>query len=195
SDIVGQLRRGSDYGLLFGMRIGPRVSLAARRTMLGQHHSLVLSFGNAPVRDQTAGIELNLDLVPGLAHLHAAADPVHRNRVPVAVQCDIPFDIDQPLMQPVDLRNPYRQWFQVHSLDGEQLTRNRADVFLVSRVDFVAPLPRPLVQIFPTAESAPRQKVMLYEMKGTFYALRTVRIPNRVRHDLKAEALSTGGHL
>jgi hypothetical protein len=47
------------------MRVGPRVSLAARWTMLGQHHSLVLGFGNAPVRDQAAGIELNLDLVPG----------------------------------------------------------------------------------------------------------------------------------
>src|SRR5437764_7955165 len=177
------------------MRVGPRVSLAARWTMLGQHHSLVLGFGNAPMRDQAAGIELNLDLVLGLAYLHAAADPVHRNRVPVAVQRDIPFDIDQSLMQPVDFRNPHRQWFQVQSLDGEQLARNRADVFLVSRVDFVAPLPCPLVQILPTAESAPRQEVMLYEMEGPFHAPRTVRIPNRVRHELKAETLSKGGHL
>jgi hypothetical protein len=76
------------------MRIGPRVSLAARRTMLGQHHSLLLGFGNAPVRDQAASIELNLDLVPGLTHLHAAADPVRRDRVAVAVQRHIPFDID-----------------------------------------------------------------------------------------------------
>src|SRR5437763_16519252 len=40
SDVVGQLRRGRDDGLLFGMRVGPRVSLAARWTMLGQNHSL-----------------------------------------------------------------------------------------------------------------------------------------------------------
>jgi hypothetical protein len=32
--------------------------------MLGQHHSLVLGFGDAPVRDQAARIELNLDLIP-----------------------------------------------------------------------------------------------------------------------------------
>ena len=36
---------------------------------------------------------------------------------------------------------------------------------------------------------------MLYEMEGTFYARRTVRIPNRVRHKLKTETLSKGGHL
>src|ERR1039458_936196 len=59
-DIVGQFGRGRDDSLLFRIWIGPRVSLAARRTMLGEHHSLVLGFGNAPVRHQAAGIELNL---------------------------------------------------------------------------------------------------------------------------------------
>src|ERR1700693_5694473 len=68
-------------------------------------------------------------------------------------------------------------------------------MFLISRVDLIAPLPRPLVQILPTAESAPRQEVMLYEMKRSFDPSRTVRIPNRVRHELKAETLSKGGHL
>src|ERR1035437_5377266 len=80
-------------------------------------------------------------------------------------------------------------------LDGEQLTRNCADMLLVGRVDFIAPLPRPLIQILPTAEGASRQKVILDEMEGTLHAPRTVRIPNRVRHKLKAEALSKGGHL
>ena len=32
-------------------------------------------------------------------------------------------------------------------------------------------------------------------MEGTLDAPRTVRIPNRVRHELKAETLSKGGHL
>src|SRR6266571_2912710 len=40
-------------------------------------------------------------------------------------------------------------------------------MFLVSRVDFIAPLPRPLIQILPTAEGAPRQEVILDEMEGT----------------------------
>ena len=124
--------------------------------MLSQHHSLVLGFGNAPVRHQSAGIELNLDLVSGLAHLYAAADPVHRDRVAVAVQRHIPFDIDQALLQPVDLRNPRRQRLQMQPLDGEQFTGNRADMFLVSRVDLIAPLTRPLIQILPTAEGASR---------------------------------------
>src|SRR4051794_30434462 len=68
-------------------------------------------------------------------------------------------------------------------------------MFLVSRVDLIAPLPRTLIQILPTAEGAPRQEVMLYEMEGTFYARRTVRIPNRVRHELKTETLSKSSHL
>jgi hypothetical protein len=125
----------------------------------GQHHSLVLGFGDAPMRDQAPGIELNLDLVLGLSHLYAAADPVHRDRIAVAIQRDIPFDIDQPLMQSVDFRNPCRQRFQMQPLNCEQLTRNRADMFLISRVDFVAPLPRPLIQVVPTAEAASGQEV------------------------------------
>ena len=177
------------------MRIGTRVPLAARRPVLGQQHSLVLGFGDAAMRDQAPGVELNLDLVPGLAHLHAAADPVHRDRIPIAVQRHISFDIDQALMQPVDFRNPRRQRLQVQPFDGVQLTRNRADVLLVSRVDLIAPLPRPLIQILPTAEGAPRQEVILDEMEGTFHAPRSVRIPNRVRHELKAETLSKGRHL
>src|SRR5260370_42396420 len=68
-------------------------------------------------------------------------------------------------------------------------------MFLISRVDLIAPLPRPLIQIVPTAEGAPRQKVILNEMEGTLHAPRTVRIPNRVCHELKAETLSKGGHL
>src|ERR1017187_6137794 len=141
-DIVGQLGRGRDDGLLFGMRIGPRIALAARAPEIDEHDSLVLGFGDAPVRDQAAGIELNLDLVLGLAHLHAAADPVHRDRIAVAVQRHIPFDIDQTLLQPVDFWNPHRQWLQMQPLDCKLITRNRPDMFLVSRVDFIAPLPR-----------------------------------------------------
>src|SRR6266853_6181146 len=80
SYILGQLGRGRDDGLLFGMRIGTRRPLAARRPVLSQRDPLVLGFGDAPVRHQAAGVQLNLDLVLGLAHLHAAADPVHWNR-------------------------------------------------------------------------------------------------------------------
>src|SRR6266571_980084 len=68
-------------------------------------------------------------------------------------------------------------------------------MFLVSRVDLIAPLPRTLIQILPTAESAPRQEVILDEMEGTLHTPRAVRIPNRVCHELKAETLSKGRHL
>src|SRR5712692_3449316 len=80
-------------------------------------------------------------------------------------------------------------------LNCEQLTGNRADMFFVSRVDLIAPLPRPLIQILPTAESAPGQEVSLDKAERSLHAPRTVRIPYRVRHELKAETLSEGGHL
>src|ERR1035438_9398414 len=68
-------------------------------------------------------------------------------------------------------------------------------MFLVSRVDLIAPLPRPLIQILPTAEGAPRQKVILDEMEGALHASRTVGIANGVRHELKAETLAKSSHL
>src|SRR5882672_3743066 len=80
-------------------------------------------------------------------------------------------------------------------LHREQLSRNRADVFLVSRVDLIAPLPRLLIQILPTTEGAPRQKVMLDEMERPLHPSRTVGIANRVRHELKAETLAKSSHL
>src|ERR1700689_5807495 len=80
-------------------------------------------------------------------------------------------------------------------LDREQLTRTRADMVLLRRVDFIAPLPRPLIQILPTAEGAPGQEVSFDKAEGSLHACRTVRIPNRVRHELQAETLCKGGHL
>src|ERR1700692_234645 len=142
------------------MWIGSRASVAPWRTVFGPHDSLLFGFGDAPVRDQTVGIELNLDLVLSLAYLHTPADPVHRDRIAVAVQRDISFDIHQALLQPVDFRNPRQQRLQMQPLDCKQLTRNRADMFLVSRVDLIAPLSRPLIQLLPIAESPPRQEVM-----------------------------------
>src|SRR5579864_7403217 len=88
------------------MRIGPRVSVAAWWPVLGEHHSLVLGFSDTPVCHQAAGIQLNLDLVLGLAHLHAAADPIYWDRIAVAVQRDVSLDIHQSRMQPVNFWNP-----------------------------------------------------------------------------------------
>jgi hypothetical protein len=53
----------------------------------------------------------------------------------------------------------------MHAFDCEELARHGAAMFLVSRVDAVAPLPRLLIQIAPTGERAPGQKVVLDEEK------------------------------
>jgi hypothetical protein len=50
---------------------------------------MVLGFGNTPECHQTPGVQLNLDLVLGIAHLHAPTDPVERYRVAVTVERDI----------------------------------------------------------------------------------------------------------
>src|SRR5215471_16988419 len=68
-------------------------------------------------------------------------------------------------------------------------------MLLVSRVGLVTPFPRPLVQILPTGEGAPGQKVSLNKAEGPFYAPRTVRISDRVRHERESEPLSKGRHL
>jgi hypothetical protein len=65
------------------------------------------------VRNQMPSIQMNLDLDLGFAYLHAAPDPVHRNRVAHAEQRQIALDIHQPLVLSVYFRNPRRQWFQV----------------------------------------------------------------------------------
>ena len=68
-------------------------------------------------------------------------------------------------------------------------------MFLVSRVDLVAPLPRLLIQILPTGEGAPRQEVSLNEPETSFYPCRTVGVAAFMRHKLETESLREGGHL
>ena len=149
----------------------------------------MLGLGNAAMSDQLAGIELNLDLVFGLSHLHAAPNPLQRDRVPVGVECDITFHVHHALVQAVDLGNPRRQRFQLWPFHGEQLTGDGTDMFLISGVDFIAPLPCLLIQVSPIGECSTCQEVCLYEPEGPFYARGSVGIPNRVRYELKAETL------
>jgi hypothetical protein len=130
-DRIGQFRRRGYDRFLFRMGIGAWRLLTTRWPVLSQHHSLVGGFGNAAVRDHTACVQLDLNLVLGLSHLHAAAHPVQWNRIVVGVQYNVTFDIHQALMQPVDLRNPGRQRFQTQTLHREQLARNRADMFFI----------------------------------------------------------------
>ena len=68
-------------------------------------------------------------------------------------------------------------------------------MFLVSGVHFVAPLARLPIQILPTGECAPGQKVVFDEPEGPFYAGRTIGIPNRMRYEPKPEAFSKRSHL
>src|SRR5208283_3854326 len=68
-------------------------------------------------------------------------------------------------------------------------------MFLVSRVDLVTPLARLPIQILPTGERAPGQKVILDEMEGTLNPSGTVGVANLVSREVKAETLSKRGHL
>jgi hypothetical protein len=78
--------------------------------VLGQCDALILDIGDPLMSDAAARIELNVDLVFGFADLHAAADPGGGNREPIGVQRDVALGIDRALLDPVDFRNPDRQW-------------------------------------------------------------------------------------
>ena len=79
-------------------------------------------------------------------------------------------------MQPIDLRNPRWQRSQMESLDSKQLTRHRAEMLFVSGVDLIAPLPRPLIQILPTAECATREEIPLDKAERPLHPPGTVRM-------------------
>ena len=149
----------------------------------------MLGLGDPGVGNKVAGVELDLHLVLGFAHLHPAADPGHRHRITIAVQGDVTFDIHQAFLQPVDLGNPDRQRSQMPLLDGEQLAGHGAEMFLVSGVDAVAPLAGLLIQVLPTGEGASGQEVILDEMEGPFHPARTVGVPELMSHETEAETL------
>ena len=140
------------------------------------------------MRDDVARIQFDLDLVPGLAHFHAPPDPGDRNRVANGVHRDVSFHVHRALMQAIHFGNPRRQRFQMQALDREQFARHGADMFLVSRVDAVAPLARLLIQIVPTGERAAGQKVVFDEGKRAFHARRAVGVADLMRHEAEPEA-------
>src|SRR3974390_2869220 len=97
-DVVGDLWRRLEDGLFFRVRIAALETLAAWWAMGHERDALILLVGDAFVSDDIAGIKLYLDLVLGLPDLYLAADPRHGDRVTVAVQGYIAFDIHGPLV-------------------------------------------------------------------------------------------------
>src|SRR5579862_7134499 len=194
-DIIGKLGDGLQNRLFFGMRIGTFAPLAARRAMFGEADALLLRFNDAGVGGEVAGIELNLYLVIGFAHLDPAANPGDRDRVAIGVQGDVAFDIDGALMEPVDFGNPDWQRLQPRLLDGEQVARRRVQVFLMASVDPVAPLARLLVEILPRREPSSSKEVGLDEPEWPFDASGTVRIAAFVSGKIEAETFGESRHL
>src|SRR5215470_5658990 len=68
-------------------------------------------------------------------------------------------------------------------------------MFLVGGVDLVTPLVRLLIQILPTGEGTPGQKVAFDKAERSFYASGTIRITDLMGHELKTETLAEGSHL
>ena len=194
-NVAGNLGGGFDDRLFFRMGITTLDALAARGPVFGQGNALLFGFSHTAMSHNAAQIELDFDVVFRLANLNAAADPGDGHGVSIGVQRDVSFDIHDALMKPVDLRNPNGQRFQMHPFDSKQLARNGADVFLVRRIDAVAPLPCLKIEIFPTGESASGEEVVLDEVEGPFDACRTVGISEFVRAKVETEAFSEGLHL
>src|ERR1035438_768881 len=170
-------------------------ALPAWRPMFGESDPLVRRSHRADMRDQVARIEFDHDLVPGFADLYVPANPGDRNRIAKRVHRHVPLHVHRALMQTVHFGNPRRQRFEMQALDREQFAGHGADMFLIGRVDLIAPLARLVVQLVPTAESAPGKKVILYKMERSLHASRTVSIAALMRHEAEAEAFSKRLHL
>src|SRR5712671_3026802 len=135
--------------------------------MRSQRDALLLGFGDTIVDHDVSGIELDLDFAAGFADLNPSASPGVGNRVPVGMQSDIAFDVDDAFVKTVDLRNPGRQWLQARLFQGKQFAGNGVKVFLVSGVDAIAPLTRLPIQIFPGGEGAAGEEVVFDEVERT----------------------------
>ena len=104
-----------------------------------------------------AGAVVDLDRSLGSRAPRAPADQVLRHRVAVGVDADVALDVDDPLVEQVDLRDPQRQGPEVGLLGGEQLPRARLEVALEAGVDLVAPRPRLGVGVGPVREPRVRR--------------------------------------
>src|SRR6266478_562830 len=156
--------------------------------MCGQRDPLRLWSHGADMGDEVTRIELDLDLVLGLANLHPPPNPGNRNGVANGVHGHVSFYVHRAWMQPINGGNPRRQWLEMRALDREQFARHGADMFLVGRVDAVAPLPRLLIQIVPTGKPAARQKVVFDKGEGTLDPRRAVGVAALMRHKVESEA-------
>src|ERR1035441_4772350 len=83
----------------------------------------------------------------------------------------------------------------MQALDRKQFARHGADMFLIGRVDLIAPLTRLVVQIVPTGECTTGKKVILYKMERSLNESRTVGVAALVRHEAESETLSKRLHL
>src|SRR5215472_15247633 len=194
-EVISDLRCGLEDGLFFWVRIAALEPLAARGAMGQKRDALMLLVGDALVSDEVACIELHLDLVLGLPDLYLAADPRYRNRVAVAVQGYIAFDIHGPLMQTINFRDPDGQRFQMPLLEGKQLARNGTDMLFISGVDAIAPLPGLFIQVWPAGERTASQEVVLDEPEWPFDASRAVGIATLVGYESEIKAFGKGSHL
>src|SRR5208282_572433 len=145
--------------------------------------------------DKVAGIELDLYFVFALPDLNTSADPGDRNGVTITVQGHVAFHVYRAFMQAIHFRNPYWQLAQMTLLQHKQLAGHGSDMFLVSRVDAVAPLPCLLVQLLPTGEGAACQEVVLDKVKRPLYATGTVGIAALMGLEAETVTFGKGGHL
>jgi len=73
-------------------------ALPARRAALAQRNPQVLRLGDPAESERLAGIELNKDLVSGLADLHAAPKPLHSSGTEYRLVWSGPHNLPRPLV-------------------------------------------------------------------------------------------------
>jgi hypothetical protein len=90
---------------------------------------------------------------------------------------DVAFDVDEPMMERVDLRDERRQRLEVRPLGGEELARTRMQMIFIGGVDFVAPRPGLRIEIGEVGKCPPGEKIGLDEPEGALDAARSVASP------------------
>ena len=82
-------------------------------------------------RDQARPL-VDVHPILGFAHLERTANQEIGHRVAVAVDVDVPLDIDEPVMQRVDLGQEERQGTEVGPFGREELARTRSMIASMS---------------------------------------------------------------
>jgi len=106
---------------------------------------------------------IDVDLILRFPDLELPADQQPGHRVPVSMDGDVAFDIDQTVMERVDLRDEQRQGLEMGPFRGEELPRAPMQMVLIRGVHLVAPRTRLGIEIGEIRKPPPGEEIAFNE--------------------------------